>query len=45
MNPGFNCTGQMADSMDGFIWASGFLMSMLLTECPMVVVELWYGQA
>jgi hypothetical protein len=30
--------------MDGVEWASGLLMSKLWTECPMVVVGLWYGQ-
>ncbi len=24
MNPGFHCTGQMADSVYGVVWVSGF---------------------
>ncbi len=42
MNPGFHCTGQMADSVYGVVWVSGLLMSMLWIEWPMV--GLWYGQ-
>ncbi len=45
MNPGFPCTGQMADSVYGVVWVSGLLMSTLLIERPMVVLGLWYGQA
>ncbi len=45
MNPGFHCTGQMADSVYGVMWVSGLLMSTLWIEWPMVVVGLWYGQA
>ncbi len=45
MNPGFHCTGQMADSVYGVVWVSGLLMSMLWIEWPMVAVGLWYGQA
>ncbi len=45
MNPGFHCTGQMADSVYGVIWVSGLLMSTLWIEWPMVAVGLWYGQA
>ncbi len=45
MNPGFHCTGQMADSVYGVVWASGLLMSTLWIEWPMVAVGLWYGQA
>ena len=45
MNPGFNCTGQMADSGIGVVWASGLLMSTLWTECAVEAVGLWYGQA
>ncbi len=45
MNPGFHCTGQMADSMYGIVWVSGLLMSTLWIEWPMVAVWLWYGQA
>ncbi len=45
MNPGFHCTGQMADSMYGVVWVSGLLMSMLRIEWAMVAVGLWYGQA
>ncbi len=29
MNPGFHCTGQMADSVYGVVWVSGLLMSTL----------------
>jgi hypothetical protein len=29
MNPGFNCTGQMADSVYGVMWANDLLMSLL----------------
>ncbi len=36
MNPGFHCTGQMADSVYGVIWVSGLLMSTLWIEWPMV---------
>ncbi len=43
MNPGFHCTGQMADSVYGIVWVSDLLMSMLWIEWPMV--GLWYGQA
>ncbi len=45
MNPGFHCTGQMADSVYGIVWVSGLLMSTLWIEWPMVAVELWYGHA
>ncbi len=45
MNPGFHCTGQMADSVYGIVWVSGLLMSTLWIEWPMVAVGLWYGQA
>ncbi len=45
LNPGFHCTGQMADSMYGVVWVSGLLMSMLWIEWPMLVVGLWYRQA
>ena len=45
MNPGFNCTGHMADGVYGIVRASGFLISMMSTECPMVAVGLWYVQA
>ncbi len=45
MNPGFHCTGQMADSVYGIMWVSGLLMSTLWIEWwPMVAVGLWYGQ-
>ncbi len=44
MNPGFHCTGQMADSGYGVVWVSGLLMSTLWIEWPMVAVGLWYGQ-
>ncbi len=45
LNPGFHCTGQMADSVYGVMWVSGLLMSTLWIEWPMVAVGLWYGQA
>ncbi|KAL0151088.1 hypothetical protein M9458_053601, partial [Cirrhinus mrigala] len=45
MNPGFHCTGEMADSVYGVVWVSGLLMSTLWIEWPMVAVGLWYGQA
>ncbi len=45
MNPGFHCTGQMADSVYDVLWVSGLLMSMLWIEWPMVAVGLWCGQA
>ncbi len=32
MNPGFHCTGQMADSVYGVVWVSGLLMSTLWIE-------------
>ncbi len=44
MNPGFDYTGQMADSVYGVVWVSGLLMSTLWIEWPMVAVRLWYGQ-
>ncbi len=45
MNPGFYCTGQMADSVYGVVWVSGLLKSTLWIEWPMVAVGLWDGQA
>ncbi len=45
MNPGFHCTGQMADSVYGIVWVSGLLMSTLWIEWPIVAVGLWYGQS
>ncbi len=45
MNPGFHCTGQMADSMYGIVCVSGLVMLALWIEWPMVAVGLWYGQA
>ncbi len=42
MNPGFHCTGKMADSVYGVV---GLLMSTLWSEWPMVAVGLWYGHA
>ncbi len=45
INPGFHCTGQMADSVYGVVWVSGLLMSTLWFEWPMVAVGLWYGLA
>ncbi len=44
MNPGFHCTGQMADSVYGVMWVSSLMMSTLWIEWPMVAVGLWYGQ-
>ncbi len=44
MNPGFHCTGQMADSVYGIMWVSGLLMSTLWIEWSMVALGLWYGQ-
>ncbi len=45
MNPGFHCTGQMADSVYGIMWVSGLLMSTLWIEWPMVAggVMIWAG--
>ncbi len=45
MNPGFHCTGQMADSVYGVVWVSGLLMSMLWIKWPMVAVGVmvWAG--
>ncbi len=34
----------MADSVHDIVWVSGFMMSMLRIEWPMVAVGLWYGQ-
>ncbi len=45
MNPGFHCTGQMADSVYGVVWVNGLLMSTLWIEWSMVAVGLWYRQA
>ncbi len=42
INPGFYCTGQIADSVYGVVWVCGLLMSMLWIEWPMVAVGLWY---
>ncbi len=44
MNPGFHCTGQMADSMYSVVWVSVLLMSTLWIEWPVVAVGLWDGQ-
>ncbi len=35
MNPGFHCTGQMADSVYGVVWVSGLLMLTLWIEYVM----------
>ncbi len=46
MNPGFHCTGQMADSVYGVVWVSGLLLSTLWIEWPMVGgggVMVWAG--
>ncbi len=32
MNPGFQCTGQMADSVYGAVWVSGCLIASLLDK-------------
>ncbi len=40
MNPGFHCTGQMADSVYGVVWVNSLLM-----VSAMVGVGLWYEQA
>ena len=40
MNPGFHCSGQMADSACGVVR----VMSALWIEWPMVSGGLWYGQ-
>ncbi len=45
MNPGFQCTRQMADSVYGDMWVNALLMSTLWIEWPMVAVGLWYCQA
>jgi hypothetical protein len=42
IDPGFNCTGQMADCMYGGMRASCLRMSTLWTEGSMVAVGLWY---
>ncbi len=34
MNPGFHCTGQMADSENGVVWVSGLLMSTFGSSGP-----------
>ncbi len=50
MNPGFHCTGQMADSVYGVVWVSGLLKSTLWIEWPhggggvMVWAGVCYGQ-
>ncbi len=45
MNPGFHCTGQMADSVYGVVWVSGFVDVSIVIKWPMVAVGLWYWQA
>ncbi len=40
MNPGFHCTGQMADRLYVVVWVSGLLMSTLWIEWPMLAVGL-----
>ncbi|KAL0171612.1 hypothetical protein M9458_031923, partial [Cirrhinus mrigala] len=45
MNPGFHCTGQMADGVYSVVWVSDLLMSTLWIEWSMVAVGLRYGQA
>ncbi len=37
----FHWTGQMTDRVYGVVWVSGFLMSTLWIEWPMVAVGLW----
>ncbi len=49
MNPGFHCTGQMADSVYGVVWVSGLLMSTLASSGHvgggvMVCAGVCYGQ-
>ncbi len=44
INPGFHCTGQMADSVYGVVWVSGLLMSTLWIEWPMVAVGYGMGR-
>ncbi len=44
INPGFHCTGQMADSVHGVVWESGLLMSTLWIEWPMVAVGYGMGR-
>ncbi len=50
VNPGFHCTGQMADSMYGVMWVSSLRMSTLWIEWPMhggggvmVLAGVYYG--
>ncbi len=45
MNHSFHCTRQMVHSVYGVVVVSGFLMSTLWIEWPMVAVGLWYVQA
>ncbi len=43
MNPGFHCTGQMADSVYSVMWVSGLLMSTLWFERSMVALGVMIG--
>ncbi len=43
MNPGFHCTGQMADSVYGVVWVSGLQMSTLWFEWSMVALGVMVG--
>ncbi len=45
VNPGFLCTGQIADSVYGVVWVSGLLMLTLWIKLPMVALGLWHRQA
>ncbi len=49
MNPGFHCTGQMADNVYDVVWVSGLLMSTLASSGHvgggvMVCAGVYYGQ-
>ncbi len=49
MNPGFHCTGEMADSVYGVVWVTGLLMSTLSRVANggsgvMVQASVCYGQ-
>lgn len=42
INPGLHCNGQMAGGVYAVMWASGLPMP---TQCPMMKLDLWHGQA
>ncbi len=44
MNPGFYCTGQIADSVYVVVWVSGLLMSTLWIEWPMMAWDYGMGR-